>query len=467
MNAPVELHSRQSEQSVLGALLLDPAALDKVIDRLDAQAFYDAAHQAIYRMICMMSQRNQAIDAVTVSEALEAAGDAERTGGFAYIAELAANVPGAGAIRRYADVVDEKWQLRKMLSVSSAIAALATEVSNRTVAERMDEAEGLVMALTDRRAVMTKQPQPISATLGRLIEEIQARVDSGGAISGLPTGFADIDEKTCGMQKGDLIIVAARPSMGKSAFAMNIAENVAVEQGLPVAVFSLEMGDGQLTERSLSSIGGVNSQSIRSGRLTEGDWDRLAYAMGKLSPSKLILDDTGGLTAVQIRARARRIKKQVGLSLVIIDYLQLMTAPATTRADNRNEEVSGITRMLKAMAKELAVPVIALSQLSRKVEERADKRPMMSDLRESGAIEQDADVILMLYREEYYRPDTMMKGFAEVIIGKQRMGPTGMVPLLFQGEYSRFRNPVPGEYAQLANRQHSERQRRRHGAEDM
>ena len=390
-------------------------------------------------------ERGKPADVITVSEAIEQAGLTDETGGLAYLGELAANTPSAANIRRYAEIVRERAVLRHLVVAGDEIATDALNPLGRDAKELLDTAEQKVFAIAEMGARSQQGFVHINPLLTQVVERIQELHDrdNPSEITGVPTGFTDLDSKTSGLQPGDLIIVAGRPSMGKTAFALNIAEYVAVDVGLPVAVFSMEMGGTQLAMRMLASIGRLDSHRVRTGRLTDDEWSRLTYALGKLHEAPMHIDETGGMNPTDLRGRARRLKRQVGkLGLIVIDYIQLMGT--TRQGENRATEVSEISRSLKALARELEVPIIALSQLSRKVEERTDKRPMMSDLRESGAIEQDADVILMMYREEYYKPDTPDKGMAEVIIGKQRNGPTGTVNLAFLGEYTRFENLARG-----------------------
>lgn len=442
-----ELFHVESEQSVLGGLLIDPNAFDR-IDFLAESDFYREDHRIIFRHIALMLSERKPIDVVTVAESLASAGDDQV--GLAYLGELQANTPSAANIKRYAEVVSEKRSLRDLLEASSRIAEVATSESPMPASQRIDEAQAIVFALAERRAQAgNEEAESVGSILVSVVNDVQERFDRGGQITGLPTGFADLDEKTCGLQGGDLVIVAGRPSMGKTAFAINVAENVAVNEGKPALVFSMEMNKNQLTERSIASIGGVPMQSIRSGQNIE--WDRFTFAVGKLHKSPLHIDDTPALTVMQMRSRARRMARKHGLSLIVVDYIQLARGDsASTKNGNREQEVSSISRGLKALAKEFNCPVIALSQLNRKVDDRADKRPMMSDLRDSGAIEQDADIILMMYRDEYYHQNSPEKGIAEIIIGKQRMGETGIVKVLFQGEFSRFKNLSSEAKANLA-----------------
>jgi len=438
-------HSIEAEQSVLGGLLLDNEALDRITDLLTEADFYRSEHKLIYQQITRLLERGRPADVVTVSEAIEQAGLTDETGGLAYLGELAANTPSAANIRRYAEIVRERAVLRHLVVVGDEIATDALNPLGRDAKELLDTAEQKVFHIAEMGARNQQGFVHINPLLTQVVERIQELHDrdNPSEITGVPTGFTDLDSKTSGLQPGDLIIVAGRPSMGKTAFALNIAEYVAVDVGLPVAVFSMEMGGTQLAMRMLASIGRLDSHRVRTGRLTDDEWSRLTYALGKLHEAPMHIDETGGMNPTDLRGRARRLKRQVGkLGLIVIDYIQLMGS--TRQNENRATEVSEISRSLKALARELEVPIIALSQLSRKVEERTDKRPMMSDLRESGAIEQDADVILMMYREDYYKPDTPDKGMAEVIIGKQRNGPTGTVNLAFLGEYTRFENLARG-----------------------
>ena len=434
-------HSIEAEQSVLGGLLLDNEALDRVTDLISESDFYRSEHKLIFQQMSRLLERGKPADVITVSEAIEQAGLTDDTGGLAYLGELAANTPSAANIRRYAEIVRERAVLRHLVVAGDEIATDALNPLGRDAKELLDTAEQKVFAIAEMGAKTQQGFVHINPLLTQVVERIQELHDreNPSEITGVPTGFADLDRMTSGLQPGDLIIVAGRPSMGKTAFALNIAEYVAVDVGLPVAVFSMEMGGTQLAMRMLASIGRLDSHRVRTGRLTDDEWSRLTYALGKLHEAPMHIDETGGMNPTDLRGRARRLKRQVGkLGLIVIDYIQLMGS--TRQNENRATEVSEISRSLKALARELEVPIIALSQLSRKVEERTDKRPMMSDLRESGAIEQDADVILMMYREDYYKPDTPDKGMAEVIIGKQRNGPTGTVSLAFLGEYTRFEN---------------------------
>jgi replicative DNA helicase len=439
-------HSIEAEQSILGGLLLDNQAWDRMGDLVTDGDFYRDEHRRIFRQIRNLLEKARPADVVTVAEALDAAGEGEQTGGLAYLGELAANTPSAANIRRYAEIVRERSILRRLVATADEIAADALNPLGRDAEILLDEAESKIFAIAESGAGHREGFVHINPLLTEVVERIQELHDRDNPtdITGVPTGYVDLDQKTSGLQAGDLIIVAGRPSMGKTAFALNIAEHVAVETGLPVGVFSMEMGGTQLAMRMLTSIGRLDSQRVRTGRLNDDEWSRLSFALGKLHEAPIYIDESGGLSPANLRARARRLARQHGgkLGLLVIDYIQLMSS--SRQGENRATEVSEISRSIKALAKELQVPIVALSQLSRKVEERNDKRPMMSDLRESGAIEQDADVILMMYREDYYKPDTQEKGIAEVIIGKQRNGPTGTVRLAFLGEYTRFENLAGG-----------------------
>lgn len=438
-------HSIEAEQSVLGGLLLDNQSWDRIGDMIADTDFYRDEHKRIYRQIRRLLEQGKPADVVTVAEALDVAGESEHTGGLAYLGELANNTPSAANIRRYAEIVRERAILRQLVSTADEIAGNALNPMGRDAKVLLDEAEAKIFEIAEAGARHSDGFVHINPLLTQVVERIQDLHDRDNPsdITGVPTGFTDLDQKTSGLQPGDLIIVAGRPSMGKTAFALNIAENVATLAGLPVGVFSMEMGGTQLAMRMMASIGRLDSHRVRTGRLNDEEWSKLSFALGQLHEAPIYIDESGGLNPVDLRARARRLYRQCGkLGLIVIDYIQLMSSARSN--ENRATEVSEISRSIKSLAKELQVPIIALSQLSRKVEERTDKRPMMSDLRESGAIEQDADVIMMLYRDEYYKPDSPDKGMAEIIIGKQRNGPTGTVRLAFLGEYTRFENLAYG-----------------------
>lgn len=446
MNAP-ELRappqSIEAEQAVIGGLLLVPDALEAVSGLIGDRDFYRDDHRTIYRAIMRLAGDQRPIDALTVFEKLDADGDADRIGGLSYLTSLVRNTPSAANIEAYAKIVRERALLREMIAVGHSIADHGYSPSGKPADALLDQAESAIMAIAEKRTNTQTGPMRASALLKPVIGRIESASASDG-ITGLPTGFMDLDKETAGLQAGDLIIVAARPSMGKTTFAMNICENAMMTQDKPVLVFSLEMPAEQLLLRSISSLGSVDFQKVKTGQLDAADWDRVFHATQLIKQRDLLLiDDTAGLTPMTMRARARRAHREHGgLSLIMVDYLQLMQSDG--QAENRTNEVSEISRALKALAKELRVPLIALSQLNRSLEQRADKRPVMADLRESGAIEQDADVILCLYRDEVYYPDHAdNKGIAEVLIRKQRQGPIGDVKLSFQGRFTRFRNYAP------------------------
>jgi len=438
-------HSIEAEQSVLGGLLLDNAAWDRIADLLTESDFYRYDHRQIFSHIGKLIAATKPADVITVFESLTSVGKADEVGGLSYLNALAQNTPSAANIRRYAEIVRERGVLRKLITVSDEIAGQAFSPQGKEVSQLLSEAESRILAIAQegaRGAQGFLEIQPLLAEVVQRVEELYNR-DNPSDITGVPTGFIDLDRMTSGMQPGDLIIVAGRPSMGKTAFSINIGEHVALDSGLPVAVFSMEMGGAQLAMRMIGSIGRLDQQRLRTGRLNDDEWPRLTYAIQKMDETQLYIDETPALTSRDLRGRARRLKRQCGqLGLIIIDYLQLM-APNSS-GENRATEISEISRDLKAMAKELNCPVIALSQLNRSVEQRPNKRPVMSDIRESGAIEQDADLILFIYRDEVYNPDSPDKGSAEIIIGKQRNGPIGTVRLTFAGQYTKFENYAGG-----------------------
>jgi replicative DNA helicase len=442
-------HSIEAEQSVLGGLLLDNAAFDKIADLVSESDFYRDEHRRIYRQIRKLLERGKPVDVVTVAESIDTAGESGDTGGLAYLGELAANTPGAANIRRYAEIVRERAILRQLVTAGDEIAGSALNPLGRDPKQLLDEAEARVFAIAEGGFRSETGFQHINPLLTQVVERIQELHDRDNPsdITGIPTGYHDLDSKTSGLQPGDLLIVAGRPSMGKTSFALNMAEHVAIEVGLPVAVFSMEMGGAQLAMRMLSSVGKLDAHRVRTGRLNDDEWSRLSFALGKMHEAPIYIDETPALNPIDLRARARRLHRQCGkLGLIVIDYLQLMSS-ANGSGENRATEISEISRSLKSLAKELQVPVMALSQLNRALEQRPNKRPVMSDLRESGAIEQDADVIMFIYRDEVYNQDTPDKGVAEIIIGKQRNGPIGTVRLTFIGEYTRFENFAnPGSY---------------------
>ena len=434
-------HSIEAEQSVLGGLLLDNAAYDRIADFVSADDFYRFDHRLIFQHIVKLVGAAKPADVITVFESLTSAGKAEEVGGLSYLNALAQNTPSAANIRRYAEIVRDRGVLRKLITVSDEIAGNAFNPQGREVKQLLDEAESKIFAIAEEGARGTKgfvEIQPLLTQVVERIDELYNR-DNQSEITGVPTGMIDLDRMTSGLQPGDLIIVAGRPSMGKTAFSVNIGENVAIDSGLPVAVFSMEMGGAQLAMRMLGSVGRLDQHRLRTGRLNDEDWPRLTHAIQKMNEAQIFIDETPALSSIELRARSRRLARQCGkLGLIIVDYLQLMSA--NSPGENRATEISEISRNLKGLAKELNCPVIALSQLNRSLEQRPNKRPVMSDLRESGAIEQDADLILFIYRDEVYNPDTPDKGTAEIIIGKQRNGPIGSVRTTFLGQYTRFEN---------------------------
>jgi replicative DNA helicase len=435
-------HSIEAEQSVLGGLLLDNGAWDRIGDVLAVDDFYRDDHRRIFRHIAKLVEQGRPADVVTVAESLESSDDEDRAGGLAYLASLAQNTPSAHNIRRYAEIVRERAIMRQLVAVGNEIADSAFSPAGKEVGQLLDEAESKVFQIAEARARTGGGFHDIHQLLSQVMERVDFLYsrDNPSDVTGVPTGYRDLDAQTSGLQEGDLVIVAGRPSMGKTAFALNVGEHVAVHEKRPVAVFSMEMSGTQLAARMLGSIARIDQHKLRTGRLTDEDWNRLADGLGKLHDAPIHIDETGALNPLELRSRARRLARQYGrLGLVIVDYLQLMVSDGR-RDENRATELSEISRSLKALAKELAVPVVALSQLNRGVESRNDKRPMMADLRESGALEQDADLILFIYRDEVYNRDTAEKGKAEIIIGKQRNGPIGTVNLTFLGQYTRFEN---------------------------
>ncbi|HEX2334207.1 MAG TPA: replicative DNA helicase [Burkholderiales bacterium] len=442
-------HSVEAEQSLLGALLLDNQAFDRVADLVSAADFYRDDHRRIWRHIARLIEATRPADVVTVSESVEASEDKDKTGGASYLAALAQNTPSALNIRRYAELVRERAVQRRLAQVATEIAETALAPTGKDVGQLLDEAESKIFQIAESGARKDQGLIGISPVLAKVFERIDHlhSQDHPSDVTGVPSGFVDLDRKTAGLQPGELIIVAGRPSMGKTALALNIAEHVALHPSvsLPVAIFSMEMSASQLAMRILSSMARVDQSKLRTGRLDNEEWANLTDAIGKLNEARIYVDETAALNALELRARARRMKREYGkLGLVVVDYLQLMSA--TSQGENRATEISEVSRSLKALAKELDVPVIALSQLSRAVEQRNDRRPLMSDLRESGAIEQDADLILFIYREEVYAPEKEeARGRAEVIIGKQRNGPIGTIALTFMGQFTRFANALAFE----------------------
>ena len=438
-------HSVEAESSVLGGLLLDNGAWDRVADLLGEGDFYRYEHRLVFDAISGLVNASRPADVITVFEHLRSLGKAEEVGGLGYLNSLAQYVPSAGNIRRYAEIVRERSILRKLVSASDEIATNAFNPQGRPVASIVDEAEQKIFNIGEQGSRMKRGFQGMDTLVVDLLDRVQEMADNPNDVTGVPTGFYDLDRMTAGFQAGDLIVLAARPSMGKTALAINIAENVALQEGLPVAVFSMEMGAAQLAVRIVGSIGRIDQGHLRTGKLTDEEWPRLTEAIEKLRTISLHIDESAGLTSSELRANARRLARQCGqLGLIVVDYLQLMSGSASGD-ENRATELGEISRGLKMLAKELKCPVIALSQLNRSVETRPDKRPMMSDLRESGAIEQDADIIMFIYRDEYYTKDACKEpGVAEVIIAKQRNGPTGTVKLAFLKPITKFENLASG-----------------------
>ena len=433
-------HSIEAEQSVLGGLFLDQDALIKVVERLQADDFYRKDHQIIYNAILALDHDGKPFDLVTVAEWLESHRQLDEAGGLPYLADLAENTPSASNVGVYADIVRKRSVLRQLISATVKINETVFNPKGRSSEEVLDFAEQTVFEIAEQENRGRRSYRGIKDLLAGAMDRVDELYSKKTHITGVATGFDDFDDQTAGLQRSDLVIIAGRPSMGKTAFAINIAEHAAIKEQMSVAVFSMEMPGEQLAMRMMSSLGRVDQHKVRTGRLNDEDWPRLTSAVALLQDKKLIVDDTPALTPAELRARCRRIAREHSLDLIIIDYLQLMQIPGTS--ENRATEISEISRSLKAMAKELEVPVVALSQLNRSLEQRPNKRPVMSDLRESGAIEQDADVIVFIYRDEVYDEDTPDKGIAEIIIGKQRNGPIGTVKLTFLGQYTRFEDHI-------------------------
>ena len=439
-------HSMEAESSVLGGLLLDNKSWELVADLLSEGVFYRYEHRQVYLGISALINASRPADVITVYEYLQSIGKAEEVGGLGYLNALAQYVPSASNIRRYAEIVRERAILRKLVTASDEIATNAFNTQGKPVPQILDEAEQKIFQIGEEGSRLKQGFQNMDQLAVILMDRVNQMADSPNDITGVPSGFVDFDKMTSGMQAGDLIVLAARPSMGKTALAINIAEHVALNEGLPVAVFSMEMGASQLAIRIVGSIGRIDQQRLRTGKLNQEEWPRLTEAIEKLRNVSLHIDETPTLTPMELRANARRLARTCGkLGLIVVDYLQLMNGNITSNnGDNRATEIGEISRGLKMLAKELQCPVIALSQLNRSVETRTDKRPMMSDLRESGAIEQDADVIMFIYRDDYYNKDSKEPGVAEIIIGKHRNGPTGTVKLAFLKPLTRFESLASG-----------------------
>lgn len=431
-------HSVDAEQAVLGGLMLDNKAWDQIADRVTEKHFYRRDHQLIFRAMTKLVADSKPLDVITVSEVLQKMELQEDVGGLSYLGELAKNTPSAANIAAYADIVFERAVLRELITVGTNITEAAFDPQGRASAEILDEAERKVFDIADR-GIRGSGPESIRSIVAKTLDNIEKRFQDNTPITGIASGFTDFDRLTTGMQPGDLIIVAGRPSMGKTILGMNIAEHAAIRSQKSVLVFSMEMPGESLAMRMLSSLGRIDQNKLRTGKLVEEDWTRLTSAVGLLGNAKLYIDETPALTPMELRARARRVaRERDSLGLIVVDYLQLMRGGS--QSENRTAEISEISRSLKTLAKELRVPIIALSQLNRSLEQRPNKRPVMSDLRESGAIEQDADLIVFIYRDEVYNDDSPDKGTAEIIIGKQRNGPIGTIRLTFLGQYTRFDN---------------------------
>ncbi|MCG8668062.1 MAG: replicative DNA helicase [Pseudomonadales bacterium] len=428
-------NSLEAEQAVLGGLMLDNNGFDDVSEIVSDVDFYRRDHRLIYSAMFQLAEQAKPFDVITLSEVLDNSGALDQAGGMAYLAELAKNTPSASNIKAYAEIVRDRSVLRQMIQVSNEVAENAFDPQGRSTNELLDEAERKVFAIAEQ-GQKKGGPQGIKNILKSTVDKIDELFSNDEAMTGLTTGFTDLDEMTSGLQPSDLVIVAARPSMGKTTFSMNLVENAIIRTGKSALVFSMEMPSESIVMRMLSSLGRIDQTRIRSGKLEEEDWPRFNSAISMLAEQKLFIDDQGGLSPVEVRARARRVARDVGeIGIILVDYLQLMQVPG---AASRVEEISEISRSLKGLAKEMNCPVVALSQLNRSLEQRPNKRPVMSDLRESGAIEQDADVIMFIYRDEVYNEDTEDKGVAEIIIGKQRNGPIGSLRLAFLGKYTRF-----------------------------
>ncbi len=437
-------HSIEAEQSVLGGLLLSADAWDSVSEAVVDSDFYRPDHRLIFRQIAKLAEASEPVDVITVADKLEARGELATAGGLPYLAELAQNTPSASNIRAYAQVVSERASLRKLIEAAQDIAESGFSPEGRTSDELIDEAERRIMQISEQ-GPKAGGPQAVNPLLQAALGRIEELFNSGGDITGLSTGFKDLDGMTSGLQPSDLVIVAGRPSMGKTSFAMNLVEHAILGQERPILVFSMEMPADSLIIRMLSSVGRIDQTRIRNGKLEQEDWPKLSAAVGKLKDVPLYIDDTAALTPTEVRSRSRRVAREHGqLGMIMVDYLQLMQIAGSS--EGRTAEISEISRSLKAIAKEFQCPVVALSQLNRSLEQRPNKRPVNSDLRESGAIEQDADVIMFIYRDEVYNEESPDKGVAEIIIGKQRNGPIGICRLAFIGQYTRFENLARGSY---------------------
>ena len=438
-------HSIEAEQAVLGGLMLDNNAWERVSDAVSDGDFYRHDHRLIFRAIFTLAERNSPFDVVTLSEQLDKEGHLSQVGGLGYLGELAKNTPSVANIKAYAQIIRERATLRQLIGISNDIADMAYAPQGKSAVEVLDEAERQIFQIAEARP-KAGGPVGINEILVKTIDRIDELFNTNEGLTGISTGFTDLDGMTSGLQPADLVIVAGRPSMGKTTFAMNLVENAVLRSDKVILVFSLEMPSDSIVMRMLSSLGRIDQTKVRSGKLDDDDWPRLTSAVNLLNDRKLFIDDTAGISPTEMRARARRLAREHGeIGMIMVDYLQLMRIPGSS-GDNRTNEISEISRSLKALAKEFNCPVIALSQLNRSLEQRPNKRPVNSDLRESGAIEQDADIIMFVYRDEVYHPETEYKGVAEIIIGKQRNGPIGTCRLAFIGKYTRFDNLAPGLY---------------------
>ena len=437
-------NSVEAEQSLLGGLMLDNASWDKVADLVVAADFYRKDHRLIFSAVAALVEEGQPCDVVTVSEHLDNRNELTQAGGLEYLATLANETPGAANARAYAKILRERSTLRSLISAGNEISGSAFATEGRSASDLVDEAERLVFEIAEKGARGKAGFKALKQILPEAVDRIDLLHQSGGDITGVSTGFNEFDKMTAGLQAGDLVIIAGRPSMGKTTLAVNIAENAAIGNKVPTAIFSMEMPSQQLAIRMISSLGRVDQTHIRTGRFPDEDWSRINTAVQLMSDAPIFIDDSAGLSPTEVRARARRLKREHNLGLIVLDYLQLMQVHGNT--ENRATEISEISRSLKALAKELELPIIALSQLNRSVEQRTDKRPVMSDLRESGAIEQDADLIIFIYREEVYNQETPRKGVADISIAKQRNGPIGDFPLTFVGRFTRFENWAPESF---------------------
>ena len=441
-------NSIEAEQALIGGLMLNAQAWDKVADVVLADDFYRKDHRLIFSAIGKLIEGGSPCDVVTLSEHLDGCGELEQVGGLEYLATLANETAGAANARAYAKIIRERSTLRALINAGNEISGNAFASDGRTASEVLDDAERMVFEIAEKGSRGRKGFRSLKQILPEAVDRIDLLHQSDGSITGISSGYHEFDKMTAGLQAGDLVIIAGRPSMGKTTLALNIAENAAIGSKVPTAVFSMEMPSQQLAFRMISSLGRVDQTHLRTGKFPDEDWPRINTAVQLMSDAPIFIDDTPGLSPTEIRARARRLQREHGLGLIVVDYLQLMSVPGNK--ENRATEISEISRSLKALAKELSLPVVALSQLNRSVEQRQDKRPVMSDLRESGAIEQDADVIIFIYREEVYNQETPRKGIADISIAKQRNGPIGDFPLTFVGRYTKFENWVPDSYAEEA-----------------